>query len=142
MEEWSGKESYEGYFKRVQKILIDRLSDGLEELVAQGLDITSRQGYYLWAIDNVPELEQGERRLLEQLGKVWFAGEAAGSFDTEHFENYQVIVQEWGSVTNKIFNRYFKAMEALIEVHGEQVSPGQMSLGGLEQEGAQVGVGF
>ena len=142
MEEWSGKESYEGYFKKIRLTMVNRLAGGLEKLKAAGLDIEARQGYYLWAIDNVPELQQEERDLLARLGKIWFEGDASASFDDKHFEDYQVVVREWGSVTNKIYNRYFKAMEALINAQGEQASPGQMSLGGLSEEDAQPGIGF
>ena len=142
MEEWSGKESYEEYFKQLQVTMINRLASGLVKLQVAGFDIEARPGYYLWAIDNVPELQQEERDLLEQLGKRWFKGEASGSFDDKYFHSYQAVVREWASVTNKIFNRYFKAMEALKEAQGEKVSPGQMSLGGLSKEDAQDRVDF
>ena len=142
MEEWSGKESYEGYFKQVQLTMINRLASGLEKLEAAEVDIEARPGYYLWAIDNIPELQQEERELLEKLGKIWFEGEASPSFSDKHFQSYQVVVREWGSVTNKIFNRYFKALEKLIEAQGEQVSLGQMALDGLSPSDAQAGVGF
>lgn len=142
MEEWSGKESYEGYFKKIERTMMDRLSSGLEKLKAAGLDIEARPGYSQWAIDNLPELKQEDRELLEKIGKIWFDGAASASFDIKHFESYQEVVREWGSVTNKIFNRYFKAMENLLETQGEPVSPGQMSLDGVAPEDEQAGVGF
>lgn len=142
MDEWSGQESYEGYFSQLRKTMTNRLVGGLVKLQAEGFDIETRPGYYLWAIDNVPELQEEERGLLEKLGKMWFKGEASDSFDDKHFQSYQNLVREWASVTNKIFNRYFKAMEALKEAQGEQVNPGQMSLDGLSEEDGQAGVGF
>ena len=142
MDEWDGKESYEGYFKKIERTMIDLLSGGLEKLHTSGLDIEARPGYYLWAIDNVPELQQEERNHLERLGKIWFEGEVSASFDHKHFKSYQEIVREWGSVTNKIYNRYFKAMENFLETQGEPVKPGQISLDGLSPEDSQAGVGF
>ena len=142
MDEWSGKDSYEGYFSQIRQIMTKRLTSGLEKLKAAGLDIEARPGYYLWAIDNVPELQQEEQTLLDRLGKMWFEGEASASFDDKHFESYQELVRDWGSETNKIFNRYFKAMENRLETQGEQASPGQMSLDGLSEEDGQAGVGF
>ena len=142
MDEWSGKESYEGYFKKTERTIMDLLTNGLEKLQASGVDIGARPGYYLWAIDNVPELQQEEQKHLDRLGKMWFEGEASASFNEKHFEDYQELVREWGSVTNKIFNRYFKAMDDLLETQGEQPSPGQISLDGLSEEDAQPGVGF
>ena len=139
MDEWSGKESYEGYFKKTERTIMDLLTGGLEKLKAAGFDIEARPGYYLWAIDNVPELQQEEQKLLDRLGKVWFDCVGSNSFDNKHFESYQEMVREWGSVTNKIFNRYFKAMERLKEAPGEQ---GQISLSGLSPEDSQEGVGF
>ena len=142
MDEWSGKEGYEGYFSQIRQTMTNLLTGGLEKLKAAGLDIEARPGYYLWAIDNVPELKQEEQKLLDRLGKMWFDGEASASFNDKHFESYQELVREWGSVTNKIFNRYFKAMENLLETQGEELSPGQMSLDGLPPKDGQMGVGF
>ena len=139
MEDWSGKESYEGYFKKVQLNMINRFSAGLEKLEAAGVDIANRLGFCVWAVDNIPELLGEEHKLIEQLGNMWYAGEVATSFDDKHFHKYEVVVREWGSVTNKIFNRYFKALE----VSGEQQKmPDQMALNGLSQEGSQMGVEF
>lgn len=139
MDEWNGKESYEGYFKKVQLTMINRFSTGLQKLEAEGVDIAARQGFCVWAADNIPELLDEEHKLIEQLGNMWYAGDIATSFDDKHFQDYQGDVREWGSVTNKIFNRYFKALE----VSGEQQEmPGQMALDGLSQEGSQMGVGF
>ncbi|MBW2644585.1 MAG: hypothetical protein JRE23_00145 [Deltaproteobacteria bacterium] len=142
MDEWSGKESYEGYFKKTERTIMDLLTGGIEKLKAAGLDIEARPGYYLWAIDNVPEQKQEEQTLLDRLGKMWFEGEASTSFNDKDFESYQEVVREWGSVTNKIYNRYFKAMENLLETQGEPVKTGQMSLDGLPPKDGQVGVGF
>ena len=142
MEEWSGADSYEGYFKKIERAMIDRLSSGLETLQSAGLDIEARPGYSQWAIDNLPELKQEERELFEKIGKIWFDGAASASFDNKHFQSYQEVVREWGSVTNKIYNRYFKAMETLLETQGEPVNPGQMALDGLSPEDGQTGIGF
>lgn len=142
MEDWSGKESYEEYFKQLWLTMVKRLASGLVKLQETGFDIEARPGCWLWAIDNVPELVQKERDLLEKLGKRWFKGAASVSFDDKHFDDYQVVVREWASTTNKIFNRYFKAMEALKEAQGEQVRPGQMALDGLSKEDAQDRVDF
>jgi len=139
MDEWSGKESYEGYFKQVQLTMIGRFNSGLEKLEAAGVDIAARLGFCVWAADNIPELLDEEHKLIEQLGNMWYAGDVAASFDDKHFQDYQAVVREWGSVTNKIFNRYFKPLEAFKEDQGK---PGQMALDGLSPEDSQAGVGF
>jgi hypothetical protein len=139
MDEWSGKESYEGYFKTVQLTMINRFSTGLEKLEAAGVDIDARQGFCAWAADNIPELLNEEKKLMEQLGNMWCAGEATDSFNSKHFQDYQAVVREWGSVTNKIFNRYFKVLEVPVE---QQEIPGQMALDGLSPKDGQDGVGF
>ncbi|MCK4786238.1 MAG: hypothetical protein KAV87_20945 [Desulfobacteraceae bacterium] len=142
MDEWSGKESYQGYYKKVELIVIERLNDGIEKLKLIGVDIDALPGYRCWADDNTPELIKEEREILNQMNNLWLQGEAAVSFDDKHFHRYEVVVRDWGSVTNKIFNRYFKALEVTrrLQLEREESEKGSRPL--VEQEEVQAGMGF
>lgn len=142
MEEWSGKESYEGYFKKVEMTMLDRFNDGIEKLKFIGVIVDALPGYRCWAEDNTPELIKEEREVLKKMNTLWLQGETAVSFDDEHFHNYEVVVREWGSVTNKIFNRYFKALEATRRLQFEREESEKGSRPLMEQEETQVGMAF
>lgn len=111
MEEYSDKESYEGYFTKIRLAMADRWDKGIVKLKSKGVDVAGMPERHLWAEEYVPELRKEEKDLCKKISLLMEAGGRMAVFADDHFRDYQAVVREWGNVTNKIFNPFFKFLE-------------------------------
>ena len=122
MQEWSGKESYEGYYRKTTLILAERLEATLKDISSE-----DRPNIFSWARENERDLRKELDDLEIKINAMWREGEAMRGFDKEHFAKYQKVVRDYGNCFNKILNRYAEAMKALRQAQdereGEDIAP-------------------
>ena len=140
------KESYEGYYQKTYKLLVETI---LKRGGALARDMGSGK-VFPWAKENEPELYKEMKELdYVEIHHLGIEGKAMKAFNNTHFEKYQDVVRQYGNVVNRIFRRYEEAHRLdQGRVAGEvDEGPARTELGNLlppakGTEDVQVGLGF
>lgn len=100
------KESYEGYYQKTHKLLVDTI---LKKGGALAMDMGSGK-VFPWAKENESELYKEMKELdYVEIHRLGIEGKAMTAFDNTHFEEFQDVVRQYGNVVNRIFKRYAEA---------------------------------